>query len=403
MLAVVGAIVAGATRGAAQSQSFLDRNYFTGDWSGVRPTLEDHGFKPYLTYTGMLWANLNGGEKRGVEPDGYLDFGLDVKLDKLGTWKGFGAHIDFHWWQGDEPTEKLIGGLLAMALDEWEAASTFRVYNIYLRQSLEDDRWIFKVGQIAADSDFMLSQYAGVFVNATFGDLPSQNLNLDAPVYPLAAPGVFASGRPLPWLIARFGAYTGQAGNDVAGNHGFGWEISNRAGYTFFSELGFSLPKSVQAGTYTLGGVYNTDSPPQFGDLTQRSDHYEIYGFFDQALLVNDDGTTRLGLFSHIAGTPQPDNTVVDVYADAGLVLFGPLPSRSSDLIGLAFAVTHFADDFRNELHDTVGAGERVLELTYQIAVTPWLVVQPDFQCFFNPTASSRDAQALGVQAVALF
>ena len=115
------------------------------------------------------------------------------------------------------------------------------------------------------------------------------------------------------------------------------------------------------------------------------------------------DGTARLGLFSHIAGTPQPANTVVDYYFDIGLVWFGPWPSRQDDALGLAFADTHFADDFRDELHDTVGAGEQVLELTYQIAVTPWLVVQPDFQCFFNPTTSRRDAQALGVQAVALF
>jgi len=171
----------------------------------------------------------------------------------------------------------------------------------------------------------------------------------------------------------------------------------------FFSELGFTLPKSMRAGTYTLGGIYGTKSPPQFGNLTEVSDHYQLYAFFDQALLVDADGATRLGLFSHIAGTPQSDNTVVDVYFDAGLVLFAPFRFRPNDLVGLAFAVTHFADDFRNEVHNSTGAGERILELTYQVAVTPWLVVQPDFQCAFNPPISRRDAQSLGIQAVALF
>jgi porin len=401
--AIITAAVAAILAGTAQAQSLLERNTLTGNWKGVRPTLEAYGFKPYLTYTAMLWANLGGGVKRGVEPDGYLDFGVDVDFAKLGAWKGLGGHIDFHWWQGEEPTEKLIGGLLAMALDEWEAASTFRVYNIYLRQSLDDDRWVFKVGQIAADSDFMLSQYAGVFLNATFGDLPSQNLNLDAPVYPLAAPGVFASGRPLSWLIGRLGAYTGQPGSDVAGNHGFDWKLGNNAGYVLFAELGFTLPKSMRAGTYTLGGIYSTNSPPQFGDLTQASEHYELYGFFDQPLLVDAAGATRLGLFSHIGGTPQTQNTVVDIYFDAGLALFAPFRSRPNDVVGLAFAVTHFADDFRDEVNNSTGAGERILELTYQVAVTPWLVVQPDFQCAFNPPVSRRDAQSLGIQAVALF
>ena len=96
-----------------------------------------------------------------------------------------------HWWQGGRPTGELIGGVRAMALSGWEAAATLRVYNLYLRQSLADDRFVVKLGQLATDTDFMVSRYGGIFLNAGFGDLPSQNVNLDAPVYPLAAPGVF--------------------------------------------------------------------------------------------------------------------------------------------------------------------------------------------------------------------
>ena len=114
-LAAATAIAAWAAQ--ADAQSLMERKLLTGDWNGVRPTLEDYGLKPYVTYTAMLWANLAGGTKRGVEPDGYLDFGLDADLAKLGAWDGLGAHIDFHWWQGDEPTNTLIGGLLAMALE----------------------------------------------------------------------------------------------------------------------------------------------------------------------------------------------------------------------------------------------------------------------------------------------
>jgi hypothetical protein len=37
------------------------------------------------------------------------------------------------------------------------------------------------------------------------------------------------------------------------------------------------------------------------------------------------------------------------------------------------------------------------------VAIAPWLVVQPDAQFFFNPPFSRRDAQAIGVQVVAIF
>ena len=49
-----------------------------------------------------------------------------------------------------------------------------------------------EVGQIAADDEFITSQYASIFVNATFGwpDLTSANLPSGGPAYPLATPGV---------------------------------------------------------------------------------------------------------------------------------------------------------------------------------------------------------------------
>src|SRR4029077_2795777 len=97
----------------------LERQYLTGEWNGIRPLLVANGFRPYLTYTGTLWSNLAGGTATGVRVNGYLDFGFEVDLDRLGAWDGLGFHADFHWWQGSRPTQRLIGGLIAMALSDW--------------------------------------------------------------------------------------------------------------------------------------------------------------------------------------------------------------------------------------------------------------------------------------------
>jgi porin len=406
-LVVLGAL-AGVAAAAPPSDQvpLLERQYLTGEWDGVRPLLMAHGFRPYLTYTGSFWSNLAGGLHTGVRVNGYLDFGIEVDLDKLGFWEGLGFHADFHWWQGSRPTERLIGGLIAMALSDWEAAATLRVYNIYLRQAFDDDRFVVKVGQIAADTDFMISRYGGVFLNAAFGDLPSQNLNLDAPVYPLAAPGVFLSARPSQWLTGRFGAYTGDAGDDVAGNHGFGWKLGSNAGYTFFSELATTPPEGSLPATYTLGAIYDTGGSAQFGTGVRRTVHYELYLMVDQAVATNEHGDPLVGVFAAISGSPQDARNVVGLYAAGGIALFGPIPSRPKDVLGLALSVLRFTNDFQahEEAAGTpVGGGETVLELTYQVAIAPWLVVQPDAQFFFNPPFSRRDAQAIGVQVVAIF
>ncbi len=407
LVAALGALagLAGASPAAAQP-ALLERQYLTGDWNGIRPAVSAHGFQPYLTYTGLLWSNLAGGRETGAQVNGYLDFGMDVDLAKLGAWEGLGLHADFHWWQGSEPTNELIGGVLAMALSAWEAADTFRVYNIYVRQAVDKDRLVVKLGQIAADTDFMVSRYGGIFLNAAFGDLPSQNLNIDAPVYPLAAPGAFASGRPWPWLTGHFGAYTGDPGDDVAGNHGFGWQLGNNAGYTFFSELAATAPDWILPGTYTLGGIYDTGGSDQFGMGAERSAHYDVYLMVDQALVVADNGAPVVGAFARISGSPQDARNVVGIYADAGLTWFGPLASRPRDVFGAAVSVLRFTQDYQQQTQAAgapVGGGETVIEVTYQVAITPWLVVQPDLQFFFNPAFSRRDAQALGAEVVAIF
>jgi porin len=397
-LGALGLIVAGPAR----AQPLLERQTLTGDWNGVRPALSAHGIDLYLTYTGTLWGNANGGRQTGARWNGYLDFGVEVDLAKLGAWDGLGMHADFHWWQGVRPTGELIGGVRAMALSAWEAAATLRVYNLYLRQALADGRVVVKLGQLAADTDFMVSRYGGVFLNAAFGDLPSQNLNLDAPVYPLAAPGLVVRGSPTSWLTMRFGAYTGDAGDDVAGNHGFDWEIGRNAGGTFFTEVAAERTGPL-AGRYTLGGIFDTGGSAQFGTLQERRAHYELYGMIDQALIADGRGNPVVGAFARLGGSTQDSRNVVSVNADAGLTWFGPLPARDNDVLGLGVSLFRFTNDFERRSQVTFGRGQTVLEVTYQIAIAPWLVVQPDAQFFFDPAFSARNAQALGIELVAIF
>ena len=47
------------------------------------------------------------------------------------------------------------------------------------------------MGQLAADQEFQVTQYGGLFINHTFGwsTLPSADLPSGGPAYPLATPG----------------------------------------------------------------------------------------------------------------------------------------------------------------------------------------------------------------------
>jgi carbohydrate-selective porin OprB len=47
-----------------------------------------------------------------------------------------------------------------------------------------------------------------------------------------------------------------------------------------------------------------------------------------------------------------------------------------------------------------VSRRQSVLELTYLLQLTGWLTLQPDFQFFFDPHLSRRDATVIGLRAV---
>jgi porin len=390
---------------ATESSATLEDEQLTGDWGGFRRKLEAQGIEPYLLYTGSMWSNVGGGLRTGTELDGYLDFGIGVDLAKLGAWPGLGFQASWHWYQGRQPSKVLVGVSTSQAVDLWEAANAFRFYNLYFTQEIGASV-VLQAGQMAADADFMVSRYAGTFVNATFGDLPSQNLNLDVPSYAVAGPGAYLKSSFGEDVTARLGWYTADAGPDVASNHGFDWQLGTNAGSAFFAELALDASPSELPGVYTVGGYGATVRKPKLDGSGFVHAQWCGWVMVDQALRVDDTGDPTVGVFARASYSPDDERNVVGIYADAGLNVFGPIPGRPKDVLGFAGGVLRLTNDFRRQAEASgvvnVG-GEAILEATYQIEATPWLIVQPDLQYVIDPLASGNDATVLGLQLVATF
>lgn len=389
----------------APGASASDADRLTGNWGGFRDRLERSGIEPSLTYTGAMWSNVAGGLRTGTEFDGYADLGMSFNLAKLGAWKGLGFEASLHWFQGREPSVELVGVSLSQAVSLVEASSTIRAYNLYFSQAIGTSVLV-EIGQMAADAHFMLSRYAGTFVNASFGDLPSQNLNLDAPVYPLAAPGAFLRALLSRDVVTRVGVYTADAGVDVASNHGFGWQFGRNAGCTTFAEIGFDATPGGLPGTYTLGGYYANVRKPRLDGDGYTYGQWSGWVMVDQALKLDAMGDPAVGVFARFSYSPNDQRNVAGLYADAGISVYGPFARRPDDVLGLAGSVLRLTPDFlESEAAQglATSGGEAVLELTYQIAATPWLIVQPDVQYVLDPLAATSDATVLGLQLLATF
>lgn len=390
---------------ASPDTTATDDDHLTGGWGGLRRKLEDAGVEPSLVYTGGMWSNVHGGLRTGTEFLGYLDLGFSFDLAKLGAWPGLGFQASLHWYQGREPSVVLVGVNLSQAVDQYEAASTVRAYNLYFTQAIGADV-LLEVGQLAVDTDFMVSRYAGNFVNASFGDLPSQNLNLDAPSYPVAAPGIYLKSALGESVTSRLGLYTADAGPDVASNHGFDWQFGRNAGCTTFAEISLDATPGGLPGAYTVGGYYANVRKPQLDGTGFVYGQWSGWLMVDQALRVDQTGDPAVGVFARVSYTPDDERNIVGVYADAGINVFGPIASRPKDVLGFAGGVLRLTNDVRRE-EEAAGlvasGGEAVLELTYQIEATPWLIVQPDVQYVIDPLVADSDATVLGLQMVATF
>ncbi|MBM4244950.1 MAG: carbohydrate porin [Deltaproteobacteria bacterium] len=387
---------------ATESPSLLEQIRPGGRVEQWRGRLAERGVEPYLVYTGSMWSNVSGGIRTGTEFDGYLDTGFDIDLEKLGAWRGLGLQASLHWFQGRKPTELLVGASLAQAVNPWEASNAIRVFNLYLSQRFGDGG-VVRVGQLAVDSDFMLSRYAATMLNAAFGDLPSQNVNLDVPVYPVAGPGIYAASGLGEALTGRLGVYTADTAPDTAGNHGFEWRLGNNAGYALLLELTASGAPGGLPGAYTAGGCFASVRQPTWDGNGLVHAQWAGWLIVDQALRLDARGNPAVGVFARFSWSPDDGRSAITIYGDAGLNVFGPIRGRPEDVLGFAGSVGRYADAFRRGEQPPSG-GAAALELTYQIAATPWLVVQPDLQYLIDPIAAgATDAIVIGLEMVLTF
>lgn len=396
------------------------------DPGGIRSFLAKRGIEYSLTYVGEVLGNLSGGFRRGAIYEGRLDLQVDANLEQLAGWKGATFHTNFYQIHGTGLSRYYIGNL--DVISGIEALPSSRLYELWIEQKLFDDQLGIKIGQIAADTEFIVSQTATLFVNSTYGfpDITGVNLPSGGPAYPLATPAVRAKYTPNKNFSLQVGLFNG----DPAGPFKPGLDPDpqrrNRTGTNFrvsdppllIAEAAYAYnldsehrgrPVIDEPGTITLGGWYHFG---RFGSLrfdqTGRSladpsttgiarrfrGNDGIYGIIDQTLFREPDKKDEgASAFIRVSGSPG-DRNLVDFYVDTGIAYKGLLPGRSDDTVGISLAYSRISQSIRGLDLDTILATgaprpvrnfEAQLEVTYQALIAPGITVQPDFQYLFHP------------------
>lgn len=430
----------------------------TGDWFGVRTSLEDKGIEIFGGYTAEVWGNTTGGIKQGAVYTGLLDFGTTIDLEKLAGWQGASVSTTWLWLSGRDASEDLVGNFLTIS--NIAGFNTLRMLELWFQQEFfqRDDAapgLSIRVGQLTADSEFVISDYGSLFINGTFGwpAFTYTNLPEGGPGYPMGTLGVRVAVSPWEWMTVQSAVFQGNVFAQNVNRHGFKWDLNSDQGYFWINEAqvrwnhsedATALPGQAKAGAwfhtarfadpyYDSAGIPLADEDSS-GDPLTRGWNFGFYGIVDQMIYrepgeqviegFSKDGKTvtdfkngkrvvekpsnqGLGWFGRIAFEPQNRN-FVGFYFDTGIVYTGLIPTRDEDQLGLAFGYAQLTNGARQtlEAEGSKGVGaEMVLEVTYQAVITPWLTIQPDAQYIINPggTQDLGNAFVIGARAAITF
>jgi porin len=401
----------------------------TGDWGGLRNALQDRGIEFSGGYDAEGWGNTTGGLERGAVYTGLLYFGLTIDLEKAVNWSGASLHTKWFWLSGRPPSAELVGNLLKIS--SIGGFNTFRDYELWFQQNWLNDAISLRLGQIAADTDFVISDYAATFLNNTFGWPAFMYMNLPGggPGYPMGTLGIRLALNPVDWFTFQSAAFQGNVYAQNVNLHGFRWRLNGANGFFFLNEAQFRWNQRAEEkglqGQFKAGAWFHTARFAELGgggsDATVRG-NYGWYFILDQMLWPkpaetpatpskdNDEAQKPdqgLGVFGRMAYEPQ-DRNYIGFYFDTGLTYKGLMPTRDHDILGVAFAYAPLSSGAKRAVTEAGFVGisaEMALEATYRAQITQWLSVQPDLQYIINPGGNQdhRNALVLGCRVSLTF
>ena len=397
------------------------------DVAHIRKSLADVGIGLGGSYVGEAFTNT-GGINQGRKYDGVLTLNLNADLKKMGLWKGLCLSASAFQIHGQSITADNIGSV--MPVSNLEATPATRLFELWVEQHMFDNVLAVKVGQLAADQEFILSNSYSYFLNGTFGwpEIAATDLPSGGPAYPLATPGVRVAIRPNEQFKLMIGVYNGDPANPNCANENP--QVCNSDGLDFSLDspallmiegrykynLTAQLPGTVKVGGWNHFGTFpderlGSDDLPIAITLNRGrpiDGDWAIYGIIDQLVwrVPGSEDAKGVGLFGRIMGAPSAQN-LVGFYAEAGITFSGMIPHRADDSLGIGFAYTGISDRVHGFDIDSglpvARTSEAVLEICYTAQLKPGWTLQPDFQYFWQPGGNVTDENGRVVENAAVF
>lgn len=377
------------------------------DPGGVRAAFASRGVTFAVNYIGEVFGTASGGFHQGTYYDGRLEVAVTAGMEKVIGWKGLTFFANGYQIHGDSITGHDLGAL--MPVSYIEATPATRLFEMWFEQKLLDDKLSIRIGQIAADSEFILSEGGGLYINGTWGwpSITAADLPQGGPAYPLATPGVRVAFAPTDNLTLMTGVYNGRPAGECpddadpqrCNDHGFDFPTGDPPLWMF--EGTYKYEVGNLPGTVKLGGWHQEGDSPLLLDPSIIKDSTRgLYAILDQMIYrLPGKDPKGISFFGRVIGAPE-DRSFVDMYWEAGLTFSGMVPRRADDVFAIGYAHTGISGDERAleraNNAPVISDYEALLELSYTAHIVPGFSIQPDFQYFWNPGGHVEDPNEPG-------
>jgi porin len=362
----------------------------TDDFAAPRligpPFRGDCGVSLEPVYYGEVFTNTRGGisTRRATQYEALLDLPLTLDFEKMQLPLPGRFYLLAQNTHGRGLTEDFVGDFQVVSNID-SADNIMQVSEYWWEIGLFDQNVAVRLGKQDVNTEFLVMDLAGDFIQSSFGLSPSAGL----PSYPHASMAALVLADLTESLRMKVGIWDalgdgrtcGFSGNEVTITMG---ELEYK--YSLFDG---QLPGAVDVGvTYVSGG--------DAMGLTFPSAH----GYYFQAeqLIYREnpsDESDDQGLGAFVSYFPRfADGEIpIDaVWADfvGGVVYRGLIPCRDEDVVGAGVAWA--------KLNRSGVRQETVVEFFYKVQLTPRLSLQPDVQYIASPSGLYRDALAVGLR-----
>lgn len=330
------------------------------------------------SYIGDATANFRGGVTAGTAYMGMANLMIDFDLDKAGILKGSKLFLK---------GANIHGTSLSSMTGDIQVASNIDAGNhTYLQEF-----WISKtcgefeltLGLQDLNAQFAVSEYGGLFVNSSFGILPTISANTTAPIFPLTTIGLTAKwtiNRNFTWLVT---IHDGKPHDFALNPYNLKWGFHKEDGLLTVTEIQFANNNETYRATYKLGlfSEYKLNTGTDEGTIidTIRANHRGIYFYADQRIFERAHRT--LSIFGQTGYSPGR-SAISPFYAGLGVHLQGAFSKTGKDVFGLAAGNIQLNGGLKSET---------AIELTYQYTVNNFFFIQPDIQYIINPAGTGYD------------